>query len=154
MRVSVRSTSTRTFVVWPLVVAADQALARRKPRLVGVPLLAAGYLTYRLAGSYRLGEAGGPPGMSQGMPERLVEDGPYAWSRNPMYAGHLVFLTGLAASSRSPLSWALLGWHVSWFQGRVRADEARLRDRFGPAYEDYCARVPRWLPRRPRPRVP
>jgi protein-S-isoprenylcysteine O-methyltransferase Ste14 len=30
--------------------------------------------------------------MTQGMPHRLVVDGPYAWTRNPMYLGHLVFM--------------------------------------------------------------
>lgn len=152
MRMSLSSTSTRTFLVWPLVVGVEQALRRRRPRGAGLPLMAAGYAAYRLAGSYRLPRAGGPAGMSQGMPERLVEDGPYRWTRNPMYAGHLLFLTGLALSSRSPLAAGVLGWHLKWFTDRVRADEQRLRERFGTAYDDYCARTPRWIPRPPAAR--
>ncbi|MCW3844812.1 isoprenylcysteine carboxylmethyltransferase family protein, partial [Micromonospora yasonensis] len=81
--------------------------------------------------------------------DRLVEDGPYRWTRNPMYGGHLLFLAGLALSSRSPVAAGLLGWHVKWFADRVRKDEKRLRERFGPAYDDYCARTPRWVPRPP-----
>jgi protein-S-isoprenylcysteine O-methyltransferase Ste14 len=146
MRMSLSSTSTRTFLIWPLVVGAEQALSRRRPHATGLPLMAAGYAAYRLAGSYRLPRAGGPPGMSQGMPERLVEDGPYRWTRNPMYAGHLLFLTGLALSSRSPLAAGLLGWHLRWFADRVRTDEQRLRKRFGAAYDEYCKRTPRWIP--------
>lgn len=150
MRASLSSTSTRTFVVWPLVVAVEQALSRRPVRRAGLPLMAAGYAAYRLAGRHRLPRAGGPPGMSQGMPDHLVEDGPYAWTRNPMYAGHLAFLAGLALATRSPVAVGLLGWHVRWFAERVRRDEQRLRERFGAAYEDYRARTPRWLPRPPR----
>jgi len=149
VRMSLSSTSTRTFLIWPLVVGVEQALRRRRPRGTGLPLMAAGYAAYRLAGSYRLPRAGGPPGMSQGMPQRLVVDGPYAWTRNPMYGGHLIFLAGLALSSRSPLAAGLLGWHLRWFADRAREDERRLHERFGPAYDDYCARTPRWVPRPP-----
>jgi protein-S-isoprenylcysteine O-methyltransferase Ste14 len=147
MRLSLSSTSTRTFLVWPLVVAIEQAQSRRRVRLTGLPLMAAGLAAYRLVGAFRLDRAGGPAGMSRGMPERLVEDGPYRWTRNPMYAGHLAFLTGLALSSRSPLAAGLLGWHLKWFAERVRQDEERLRERFGAAYDEFCARTPRWVPR-------
>jgi protein-S-isoprenylcysteine O-methyltransferase Ste14 len=147
VRISLKSTSTRTFLVWPLVVGLEQALSRRRVRASGLPLMAAGYAAYRLAGAYRLPRAGGPPGMSQGMPERLVEDGPYRWTRNPMYSGHLAFLAGLALSSRSPVAAGLLGWHMRWFADRVRRDEERLHERFGGAYDEYCTRTPRWVPR-------
>lgn len=146
MRKSLSSTSTRTFLLWPLVVGVEQAVSRRRVGVAGLPLMAAGYAAYRLAGAYRLPRAGGPPGMSQGMPERLVEDGPYRWTRNPMYAGHLLFLSGLALSTRSPLATGLLGWHVRWFADRVRRDEQRLHERFGAAYDEYRARTPRWIP--------
>lgn len=140
-------------MIWPLALAAEQALHRRRVHAAGLPLMAAGYAAYRLAGAYRQPRAGGPAGMSQGMPERLVEDGVYRWSRNPMYTGHLLFLSGLAVATRSPLAAGLLGWHINWFAGRVRADEDRLRARFGPAYDEYCARTPRWAPLVPRSRA-
>jgi protein-S-isoprenylcysteine O-methyltransferase Ste14 len=150
VRASLASTSTRTFVLWPALVAAERAARRRPPapaRLAaGAPLLAAGWAAYRACGRYRLGRAGCPPGMSQGMPERLVTTGPYAWSRNPMYAGHLAFLAGLAVATGSPVALAALAWHVPWFARRVRRDEDRLRERFGAAYDEYASRVPRWLP--------
>jgi protein-S-isoprenylcysteine O-methyltransferase Ste14 len=148
---SLSSTSTRTFLIWPLVVGVEQAVSRRRLRSPGLTLMAAGYAAYRLAGAYRLPRAGGAAGMSQGMPERLVEDGPYRWTRNPMYGGHVLFLSGLALSSRSPLAAGLLGWHLRWFADRVRTDEERLHERFGAAYDDYCARTPRWVPRPPVP---
>jgi protein-S-isoprenylcysteine O-methyltransferase Ste14 len=150
VRLSLSSTSTRTFVLWPAVVVAERAVRRRGPTparaLLGAPLMAAGWLLYRECGRYRIVRAGGPPGMSQGMPDRLVTSGPYAWSRNPMYAGHLTFLAGLAVASGSPAAAAVLAGHVPWFARRVGRDEARLRDRFGASYDAFAARVPRWLP--------
>lgn len=146
MRLSLRGTSTRTFVAIPAAVLAEQALSRRPLHLRWAPLLAWGYLQYRLSGSYRIARAGGPPGMSQGQPERLVTTGIYAHTRNPMYLGHLVFLTGLTLLTRSPLSLAVTAGLVHWFDERARTDHHRLIGIFGDPYREYAARVPRWLP--------
>ncbi len=146
MRPSLRSTSTRTFVALPLTLLAEQAVRRAPLHPAGLPFLAAGYAAYKLAGSYRIGRAGGPPGMSQGMPERLVTSGIYGWTRNPMYLGHLTFMTGAALVTRSPLAIGALALTGPWFGRRVAADEARLTRAFGSEYEEYRARVPRWLP--------
>ncbi|MGH3315726.1 MAG: methyltransferase family protein [Nocardioidaceae bacterium] len=81
------------------------------------------------------------------MPDQLITTGPYGMTRNPMYLGHLVFLAGLALSTRSPLAVAAALVHAPWFDARVRRDEQRLRRRFGAGYDDYCKSVPRWIPR-------
>ena len=146
MRLSLRSTSTRTFLALPAALVAEQVVRREPLHPSGLPLLAAGYAAYKLGGSYRIARAGGPPGMSQGMPERLVTTGVYAWTRNPMYLGHLVFMTGAALVTRSPLAIGALALAGPWFGGRVAKDEARLSTAFGDEYEEYRARVPRWLP--------
>lgn len=153
MRPTLRSTSTRTFVAIPVALAAEQLLSRRRVRPGWLPVAAAGYLLYRQAGAYRLPRAGGPPGMSQGVPERLVTTGPYAVTRNPMYLGHLVFLGGLTVATRSPLALVAAVSMVPWFGNRARRDEIRLAELFGSDFEDYCRRVPRWFPGTPpRPR--
>ena len=152
MRPSLRSTPTRTFLAVPAVVLAEQALSRRPLHLRWAPALAWGFLQYRLAGQYRLARAGGPPGLSQGRPDTLVTTGPYAVTRNPMYLGHLVFLTGLTLVTRSPVALAATAALVPWFDERARADHARLLTFFGEDYEQYAARVPRWLPGLPTDR--
>jgi hypothetical protein len=142
------STSNRTFVLWPIVIfAAEAALQQGIPRiqLWALPLLAWGYLQYRLIGNYRSREGGGGPGLSI-PPERLVTGGPYRFCRNPMYLGHLIFLAGLAFALDSWLAAAVFVYHAAWFDRRVRDDEARLAALFGDAYRDYLARVTRWIP--------
>ena len=149
MRISLHSTSTRTFVAMPALLLAEHVLRRAPVRPSGAPLLVAGFAAYRVAGWYRLPRAGGSAGM-KGMPETLVTDGVYAWTRNPMYLGHMLFLTGLALTTRSPLAIAALAVHGPWFGRRVAADEARLTAEFGEEYVAYLARVPRWIPRPPK----
>ena len=142
------STSNRTFVLWPIVIfAAEAALQQGIPRIEiwGLPLLAWGYMQYRLVGNYRLREGGGGPGISV-PPERLVTGGPYRWCRNPMYLGHLIFFAGLALALQSWLAAAVLACHLVWFDWRVRRDEARLAALFGEPYRGYLARVKRWIP--------
>ena len=142
------STSNRTFVLWPVVIfAAEAVLQEGIPwiEIWGLPLLAWGYLQYRLVGNYRLRAGGGGPGISV-PPERLVSGGPYRWCRNPMYLGHLIFLAGLAFALDSWLAAALFVFHAAWFDRRVRDDEARLSALFGDSYREYRARVKRWIP--------
>jgi protein-S-isoprenylcysteine O-methyltransferase Ste14 len=146
---SLDSTPFRTFVALPLALLAEQAVRPAPLHPAGLPLLAAGFASYKLAGGYRIGRAGGPPGLSQGMPERLVTTGVYGWTRNPMYLGHLTFMTGAALVTRSPLAIGALALTGPWFGRRVAADEARLAKAFGAEYEEYRARVPRWLPGMP-----
>ncbi|HEX4779590.1 MAG TPA: isoprenylcysteine carboxylmethyltransferase family protein [Usitatibacter sp.] len=142
------STSNRTFIAWPAVLFAAEALIQQGvPRIdpYALPLLAWGYLQYRWVGNYRARLGGGGPGISI-PPERLVTSGPYRIVRNPMYLGHIIFFVGLAIVLRSWIAAAVLGFHLVWFDRRARADEARLALLFGDAYRDYCRRVKRWIP--------
>ena len=110
-----------------------------------LPLLAWGYLQYRLIGNFRTREGGGGPGIAV-PPDRIVRDGPYRFVRNPMYLGHLIFFAGLAWMLVSWIALGVLVFHVFWFDRRVREDEARLAQLFGDPYRDYCRRVKRWIP--------
>jgi len=80
--------------------------------------------------------------------ENLVTGGLYSHCRNPMYVGNFFLLIGLALASNSwvfaavavPLS---LGMH----KAIVAAEENFLRNKFGRQFDEYCARVSRWMPR-------
>jgi protein-S-isoprenylcysteine O-methyltransferase Ste14 len=80
-------------------------------------------------------------------PKKLVVVGPYRIVRNPMYWSVLFVLLGEALIFRSTaLAW--LGALV--FAGAMLFvflyEEPALRRKFGAEYEEYCRRVPRWLP--------
>lgn len=145
MRKTLASTSTRTFALWPLVAVAQQVIAPRRVSRRYLPLLLWGYGQYRWAGAYRSRVGGGGPGMSR-PPQRLVTSGAYRYSRNPMYLGHIIFLSGLALAMRSPALGVLLGWHLHWFDRRAAQDEEGLLSLFGQDYASYRDEVPRWFP--------
>jgi protein-S-isoprenylcysteine O-methyltransferase Ste14 len=140
-------TPLRTFVIYPLCVIAFE-LAVRGVLVIepwGVLLLAWGYLQYRLTGHHRVQHGGGGPGITV-PPEHIVEDGLYAYTRNPMFLGHLIFMLGLAVTFWSWFALILFAVNAIWFHRRVLEDEARLRALFGAQYMDYQARVKRWIP--------
>jgi protein-S-isoprenylcysteine O-methyltransferase Ste14 len=79
---------------------------------------------------------------------RLVVRGPYSYVRNPMITGVGTMLAGEALFFRS---WGIAialavfaGVNAVYFP---LVEEPGLQRRFGVEYEEYRARVPRWLPR-------
>jgi protein-S-isoprenylcysteine O-methyltransferase Ste14 len=142
------SSPRQSFVIIPLLTLCAELLRGRAPRLrlEWLALWVAGYTLYRAAGRYRAVQRAGPPGFSR-PPDRLLTTGPYAWSRNPMYLGHLLSLAGLALATGSPVAVAGLLWQWRRLAERVEIDEERLERLFGDEYRDYVGRVPRWVPR-------
>jgi protein-S-isoprenylcysteine O-methyltransferase Ste14 len=141
-------TPVQTFILCPLAVIAFEYVWRGGALAFvpwGMPLMAWGYLQYKLVGRYRGPRAGGGPGMET-MPERILESGPYRFTRNPMYLGHLIFMVGLAITFWSAFAAILLAARAVWFHCRVLSDEKRLQAEFGAAYDAYRARVSRWIP--------
>lgn len=85
----------------------------------------------------------------------LIDSGPFAFVRNPLYLGNLLIWGGFAISAR--LVWLLpfvvagmgLAYHAI-----VRWEERLLEARIGESYRRYMLRVPRWIPRLAPVRTP
>lgn len=76
----------------------------------------------------------------------LVAVGVYRFTRNPMYAGMALMLTGWAIWLAVPallLGPAALVLYLSRFQ--IIPEERALRAKFGSAYDVYQRRVRRWV---------
>jgi protein-S-isoprenylcysteine O-methyltransferase Ste14 len=76
----------------------------------------------------------------------IVERGPYRFTRNPVYLGMFLGLTGLAAAFDT--LWLLLmlvPFVLVVRYGVVAREEAYLKRKFGDVYQRYCSRVRRWL---------
>ena len=76
----------------------------------------------------------------------LITDGPFAQSRNPIYVGNTLLVAG--AGLLFGVAWlipAALAGAVLTQKLAIEREERHLAPRFGPAWEDYRARTPRWL---------
>jgi protein-S-isoprenylcysteine O-methyltransferase Ste14 len=76
----------------------------------------------------------------------IVASGPYRFTRNPIYLGMFLGLTGLAVALNS--LWflaALVAFFIVIRYGVVAREEAYLERKFAGGYLDYKARVRRWL---------
>ena len=144
--------SNRTFALYPALVFLFEYLSHGGRvffigwnLLFGIPLLIGSYGLYRLSGNYCARASGG--GFGIGIPPvRMVDQGIYAYTRNPMYLGNLTFMLGLAVTFWSWAALLLLAVHIFWYHQRVLKDEERLTKNFGPPYTDYQRRVKRWIP--------
>src|ERR1051326_3802331 len=85
--------------------------------------------------------------------DRLVADGPYRFTRNPLYLG--TDLLAVAFAPLASLSGALLMIAaITLFNYRlILREESQLVKQQGKAFQEFCARVPRLWPAL-RPRIP
>ena len=116
-----------------------------RPTPVGVTV---GFLFFGAGGAIRLWAAGHLVKTTE-----LITAGPYRFTRNPMYLGRLLILSGLCVMARLPLhlNWVALavGWVVFftyYLPRKEQVEPARLREVHGDAYEQYRAAVPALFP--------
>lgn len=90
------------------------------------------------------GMSGLPELAPQRHPQKLVSEGLYSRMRHPRYVQLLVALTGWALLANHPAAYVATAVWVPGLWIIARLEERELRERFGPEYEAYCQRVPRW----------
>ena len=84
----------------------------------------------------------------RGLPAQFETSGPYAYMRQPRPLSMLLIGLGVALLGESAAALTLIpAVLVTMYRITIPLEEAHFRARFGAAYADYCARVPRF----PRP---
>ncbi len=79
--------------------------------------------------------------------QELTTTGPYAHTRNPLYLGSMLMAAGFAVALMSwPVGLVLAIGFLVIYVPVIASEERFLRATF-PAFEEYCRRVPRLLPR-------
>lgn len=79
-------------------------------------------------------------------PTALVTAGLFGITRNPIYLADAMILAGAILWWGAVLAVPLVPLFAWWITRRyIMDEEARLRTAFGPQYEAWAARVPRWV---------
>jgi protein-S-isoprenylcysteine O-methyltransferase Ste14 len=132
----------RLAAVWVLI-AAVVVVARPTPLSVSV-----GFVFVALGEAVRFWASG-----HLRKTVELITSGPYRYTRNPLYLGRLLILTGLCVMARMPYYANLVVLAVGYaiFFGyylprKERVEPARLREFHGESYEPYFRAVPALFP--------
>ncbi|NJN80466.1 MAG: isoprenylcysteine carboxylmethyltransferase family protein [Anaerolineales bacterium] len=81
-------------------------------------------------------------------PKKLIINGLYHYVRNPIYLGALLVLLGYILWFGSGLMVIYFFLFLLAYQILITLiEEPVLRNMFGKGYEEYCQKVPRWIPR-------
>ena len=77
---------------------------------------------------------------------KLITSGPYQFTRNPMYLGIVILTLSIAIWFGA---WPMLGAPVALFATanwiHIPFEEAKMRRQFGTVYDEYVAKVRRWI---------
>jgi protein-S-isoprenylcysteine O-methyltransferase Ste14 len=71
---------------------------------------------------------------------RLIQNGPYAWVRHPMYLGWWVSILGLVLVYRTLILLGIFIMSLVIFYRRARLEESVLAEKFGDEWKAYAAR--------------
>lgn len=107
--------------------------------IFGVSAVVLGILTFR-----RLQTTVNP--MRPGDASRLVAEGVFKFSRNPMYVGFFIILLAWALYLANILNTLVLIFYV-WFINRYQIvpEEKILLEKFGQEYQQYLTKTRRWI---------
>jgi protein-S-isoprenylcysteine O-methyltransferase Ste14 len=76
----------------------------------------------------------------------IVTEGPYRFTRNPLYVGFTLVYAGIAALANALAAILLLPLVLAVMRrGVIEREEVYLEKKFGDEYRHYKARVRRWL---------
>jgi protein-S-isoprenylcysteine O-methyltransferase Ste14 len=106
--------------------------------IVAVGACVAAASQMHMGASWRIGAAERQTGA-------LVDDGPFAVSRNPVFVGQMLLFAGLFLVFPGLVQGALTLALIVAVVLQVRIEEQVLAATLGPAYADYRRRVGRWI---------
>lgn len=126
-----------------IAVAAGAIAAQPAPLALGTAIIALGTGTVIVA-QVQMGNAW-RVGVRAGDAPLFVTAGLFRFSRNPIFVGMILMALGVALAGETAWCWAAAAIFTLACHIQTRIEEAHLSHQFGPDYEDFRRRVPRWL---------
>jgi len=127
----------------PIGVSSDRLL--RVAHVVGIGLIAAGVLLALSSVAIFLLMARTTL-IPHGSASKLVNWGPYRFTRNPMYVSLVTVYLGVAGALGQVWPLVLLALPVALIHRiTIPFEEARMRSLFGDEFDQYCSQTRRWI---------
>lgn len=76
--------------------------------------------------------------------DKLIKEGPFKFTRNPIYLGHIMLLLGYGFLLRSYFTFLVL-IPIWYFYRSAKKEEKLLEKHFGKKYMEYREKVPRFI---------
>ncbi len=77
----------------------------------------------------------------------LATQGPYSWVRHPQYVGFVVIMFGFLLQWPTLITLVMFPILVVVYMRLSRREEQEVKKAFGPTWDAYAARTPRFIPR-------
>ena len=116
--------------------------------LAGIAFGTAVLLKRSVVTQLRFAALSGIPELSkEKYPGKLLTEGIYGQVRNPRYIEALLWVMAYSLFANYLGAYFIVVLCLPLIYFVVRLEERELRERFGTAYEEYCRRVPRFVPK-------
>lgn len=79
---------------------------------------------------------------------QIAESGIYSYIRHPRYVGSFLAILGACLLAGTRVAWTVAAAWTLLMLGAIALEERELRARFGATYNEYCRKVPRFIPLR------
>lgn len=87
----------------------------------------------------------GIPGIhDQGRQRELVTQGPFRYTRNPIYLGIIFMSFGMAVAMKSAFIFLVFVLY-NYFYAKIEREESALASKFGSRYINYCSETPKFI---------
>ncbi len=114
--------------------------------VVGVSLVAADFVLFFYAGKH-LGHRKLVGHAELVGKTELTRDGMYKYVRHPRYSGMILAVAGACLIGGTTWAWIIGGTWFVMVMVTILLEEREMRERFGRDYEEYCKKVPTFVPR-------
>jgi protein-S-isoprenylcysteine O-methyltransferase Ste14 len=84
-------------------------------------------------------------GIDKNTNNKLITNGTFSISRNPIYVGFISFFTGMFLIYSNILMFVFLLFLVIMIHRQILREEKFLREHYGNEYEEYCKKVRRYV---------
>ncbi len=76
----------------------------------------------------------------------LATNGPFKWSRNPIYVADIIIISGVGLATGNP--WQIITAAITIFvieEFAIKREEIHLKAKFGQDWNEYSKKVRRWV---------